>query len=162
MSNFLSKNLSFLRKNKGLNQAEMASLLDLERSTYANYENGRTEPKFDILEKIVLKIGIEGNKLLFSDLSKGKGALEMETQNLNEKGKDNRKDIGKGMEENAVFQENSYLKLAMREKDRMISAMEKTIKYLEKLNELKESQVERLSAQLEDYISRKAKGSKEE
>lgn len=70
MAIYLPENLKFVREKKALSQSDAASLLGLGRSTYANYESGATFPKFDILQKIVLKIGISADDLLFTDLSK--------------------------------------------------------------------------------------------
>lgn len=71
MANFFSDNLLFIRNEYNYSQEQMATLLHLKRSTYANYENGTTEPKFETLELIVLKFGINLGHLLFSDLRNG-------------------------------------------------------------------------------------------
>jgi len=71
MANFFADNLLFIRNEYSYNQEQMATILHLKRSTYANYENGTTEPKFETLELIVLKFGINLGHLLFSDLRNG-------------------------------------------------------------------------------------------
>ena len=47
-----SKRLKKLRKNKGLKQQELAEILGIKRNTYSDWENGKTEPRFDNLVKL--------------------------------------------------------------------------------------------------------------
>ena len=44
--------LKILRKKTGLTQAEVATKLGIDRSTYAKYETGQSEPNFEMLAKI--------------------------------------------------------------------------------------------------------------
>lgn len=44
--------LKILRKREGLTQAEVAARLGVDRSTYAKYENGQSEPNFEMLQKL--------------------------------------------------------------------------------------------------------------
>lgn len=44
--------LKSLRKEKGWTQQEVANLLGIERSTYTRYENGTSEPNFEMLEQL--------------------------------------------------------------------------------------------------------------
>ena len=44
--------LRFLRKRDGWTQAEVAARLGVDRSTYAKYENGQSEPNFEMLQKL--------------------------------------------------------------------------------------------------------------
>ena len=46
------RNLKHLRLEKGLNQFEMASELDMPQSTYQQYEAGITEPRFSTVIQI--------------------------------------------------------------------------------------------------------------
>ena len=46
---YLTKNLSYLRKLKSINQKEMAKMLNIARSTYASYESGKSEPSLKTL-----------------------------------------------------------------------------------------------------------------
>lgn len=48
----LKERLANLRQVKGLTQQEFASLLEINRATYAQYETGRREPDYSVLEKI--------------------------------------------------------------------------------------------------------------
>ena len=44
--------LRILRKRDGWTQAEVAARLGVDRSTYAKYENGQSEPNFEMLQKL--------------------------------------------------------------------------------------------------------------
>lgn len=48
----LSSRITFLRKENRLTQSECASLLGINRVTYAGYESGRTEMPFSVLLSI--------------------------------------------------------------------------------------------------------------
>ena len=52
MGLILAQNLKSKRKELGLTQQLMSDLLNIERSTYAYYETGKTMPSLDTLEKI--------------------------------------------------------------------------------------------------------------
>mgnify|MGYP003606731628 CR=1 FL=1 len=47
-----SHNLTELRKNKKITQAEMADILGVARTTYSSYEQGRRTPDAEIQKKI--------------------------------------------------------------------------------------------------------------
>lgn len=47
-----SHNLTELRKNKKVTQAEMADILGVARTTYSSYEQGRRTPDAEIQKKI--------------------------------------------------------------------------------------------------------------
>lgn len=71
MQIFFPANSKYIRTQKKWTQQEMATALDLKRSTYANYENGDSDPEPELIGKYVLKFGISSDDLLFTDLSKG-------------------------------------------------------------------------------------------
>lgn len=71
MSTFFANNLSFLRKKKGLTQAEVATALGLKRNTFSNYETTHSEPDLGTLEKIASFFDISIDELVSIDLSKG-------------------------------------------------------------------------------------------
>ena len=58
---FLSSNLRFLRKQRGITQNELADQLDVQRTMISAYEDGRSEPKLSTLQKIaeLLDVGME-------------------------------------------------------------------------------------------------------
>lgn len=45
--------LKELRKEKGYTQEQMANILEIGQSAYAKWENGKTEPSFESLVKLV-------------------------------------------------------------------------------------------------------------
>jgi transcriptional regulator with XRE-family HTH domain len=51
MSEF-SEKLKATRKNRGIKQREIANILNVNRSTYAYYEAGKTEPSIIALKEI--------------------------------------------------------------------------------------------------------------
>lgn len=46
------KRLREVRKSKKLTQKELADILGIKRNTYSDWENGKTEPSFEILVKL--------------------------------------------------------------------------------------------------------------
>src|SRR5688572_7895184 len=70
MPTFFASNLSFLRKKKGLTQAEVATALGLKRNTFSNYETTHSEPDLGTLEKIASFFDISLDELLSVELSK--------------------------------------------------------------------------------------------
>jgi transcriptional regulator with XRE-family HTH domain len=83
MSTFFASNLSFLRKKKGLTQAEVATALGLKRNTFSNYETTHSEPDLGTLEKIASFFDISIDELVSVDLSKG-GLVEYKGEENNE------------------------------------------------------------------------------
>ena len=51
MKVFLER-LKQLRLEKGLTQIELGKKLGIKRNTYSDWENGKTEPRFDNLVKL--------------------------------------------------------------------------------------------------------------
>ena len=77
ISNFLSGNLRFLRRNLKLSQEELAGELSLNRGNIASYENGSAEPKICNLIKIAHFFRIS-----VSDLTQHNLTCEVAAQNL--------------------------------------------------------------------------------
>jgi len=65
----LGNNLKFLRKRKKLTQDEMLVGLDIQRSTWSNYENGYTTPDFDTIIKVSNFFEVTVDDLLKRDVS---------------------------------------------------------------------------------------------
>jgi transcriptional regulator with XRE-family HTH domain len=80
MPTFFASNLSFLRKKKGLTQAEVATALGLKRNTFSNYETTHSEPDLNTLEKIASFFDISMDELISLDLTKG-GLVELKGTN---------------------------------------------------------------------------------
>ena len=66
---FLSRNLKFLRKLKGITQNELAKELELSRNKIASYESGIAEPKILNFIKLATYFNIDPYQLLIRDLS---------------------------------------------------------------------------------------------
>ncbi|MDL5050617.1 helix-turn-helix transcriptional regulator [Oscillatoria amoena NRMC-F 0135] len=66
----LAKNLEVLRKNKGRTQQEVASVVELPRSTYTSYEIGLSEPNCNRLIQLSDYFNVPVDVLLRIDLSK--------------------------------------------------------------------------------------------
>ena len=64
----LSKNISFLRKERSLSQGELAEILGLNRGNIASYENGTAEPNLKNVQKLTEYFNIKFEKLMSADL----------------------------------------------------------------------------------------------
>lgn len=53
-----------------MSQTEVAKLLNIERSTYTNYELGKTEPPMETLKKIAGIFGISVDRLVYWEHNK--------------------------------------------------------------------------------------------
>ncbi|MBL0144884.1 MAG: helix-turn-helix transcriptional regulator [Chitinophagaceae bacterium] len=69
MGNFIAKNFKLLRELKGLNQAQISVLLGFNRSTWNNYETGKSKPNLDDLSKISKYFEVSLSELVELDLS---------------------------------------------------------------------------------------------
>lgn len=69
MEKFLSRNLKFLRKSRGLNLDDIPQVLDIARSTYNSYETGKAEPTLDTILKFSSFFGFGLDALVLQDLS---------------------------------------------------------------------------------------------
>ena len=56
--------LRILRKKAGITQAELAAQLGVDRSTYTKYENGQSEPSFEMLQKMAAIHGVSVDFLM--------------------------------------------------------------------------------------------------
>lgn len=61
--------LKELREDKDLKQKDLASILNIAQNTYSNYENGKTEPPYEVLKKLCLFYGVSADYIL--ELPKG-------------------------------------------------------------------------------------------
>lgn len=59
--------LKILRRKAGMTQAEVASKLGVERSTYGKYETGQSEPNIEMMQKIAALFDVPIGSLLSSD-----------------------------------------------------------------------------------------------
>ncbi len=63
-----AENLKKFRKLAGLRQDDVAKVIGLDRSAYAYYESGKTEPSIENLKKIAHIFGVDMNALVGFDL----------------------------------------------------------------------------------------------
>lgn len=68
VSENFGKRLKEIRSEKQLNQKQVAEMLGVAVSTYANWEQGRREPSVSELHKIICVLDIQANEL-FEDLA---------------------------------------------------------------------------------------------
>ena len=68
MSNHFAQNLKKLRHNAGKTQAEAADLMIVNRATLAAWEEGRAEPKYNMLIAIAGFYKITTDELLKDEL----------------------------------------------------------------------------------------------
>ncbi len=60
-------NTKFFRKSKKVSQRELAQHLNVSRTTYQSYENGRNEPNIDTLIKMADFFGVSVDTLIGHD-----------------------------------------------------------------------------------------------
>ncbi len=65
----LAENLKKFRKLSGFRQDDIAKVIGLDRSAYAYYESGKTEPNTENMIKIAKMLGIDMNTLLGYEVS---------------------------------------------------------------------------------------------
>ncbi|MDD4316628.1 MAG: helix-turn-helix transcriptional regulator [Clostridia bacterium] len=58
------KRLKEARQEKKLTQAEMANLLNISKTGYAGWEQGRTEPNLDMLSKLCKILNVSADYLI--------------------------------------------------------------------------------------------------
>jgi transcriptional regulator with XRE-family HTH domain len=89
MKNIFAKRLTEARKAKGINQAEAATALGFNRSTYVNYELGRNQPNLDAVNAMLAFFGVNYEYLMGIDIANvhlnktGEGAKNRQNVLLN-------------------------------------------------------------------------------
>ena len=78
----INENIRFLRKQLGLTQDQFALRLAIKRSLVGAYEEGRAEPRLDLLQKMALLGGLSVDLLIGRDISQLK---EYEKKSLRSK-----------------------------------------------------------------------------
>lgn len=68
----INENIRFLRKQLGLTQDQFAQQLDIKRSLVGAYEEGRAEPRLELLQKMASLGGYSVDVLIGKDLSQMK------------------------------------------------------------------------------------------
>src|SRR5204863_1338996 len=65
----LNENIRYVRKQLNLTQDQFAQKLDIKRSLVGAYEEGRAEPRLELLQKMAAMAGISVDLLIGRDLS---------------------------------------------------------------------------------------------
>ena len=76
--NYFSTNLEFLRQARNLTQAEIQSSIGIERTTWSNYERGKSFPNLSLFLEIVNYFDISADDLLKKDLSKSDYLVQLD------------------------------------------------------------------------------------
>lgn len=103
--NFFATNLKYLRKLRGLRQHEMATQLDIERTTYNAYELEKSQPYMSVFIRICDFFGISESDILHVDLSK-QGNLNPKSNKGKNEGLSNLKGNVKGNLKPENYQKN--------------------------------------------------------
>ncbi len=69
--NQVGKNIKNFREKKKVTQEEMAQALFMTRQAISNWENGKTEPDIDTLQKIADFLNITMEELIYGVKKKG-------------------------------------------------------------------------------------------
>lgn len=64
MSNSIGENIKYYRKIKEMKQSELAEKLQVTINTIQNYENGRREPRIDVVKQIANIFQVTLNELI--------------------------------------------------------------------------------------------------
>ncbi len=78
----LANNIKFLRKKKGLTQAQFADKIGVKRSLIGAYEEGRSEPKLSLLQNICQYHKVSIDEILAKDFEKKKASALIEGDRL--------------------------------------------------------------------------------
>lgn len=71
----INENIRILRKKLQLTQDQFAAKLNIKRSLVGAYEEGRAEPRLDLLNRIAALGGITVDALIGTDLTKSEGKM---------------------------------------------------------------------------------------
>lgn len=92
----LNENIRFLRKQLALTQDQFAQKLDIKRSLVGAYEEGRAEPRLELLQKMAALAGLSVDVLIGRDISqlkdyekKAMGTKEVLVVTVDDQSRDN-------------------------------------------------------------------------
>ena len=134
-ANFLSKNLSLLRKLTRMSQAEIEARTGIKRNTWSNWENKKSEPSLENLFKIAAFYNVDIGDLLSRNLSEDEEIAAQMAENQFQK-------VTEAESEEAYLCKNCLVK------EEIISLQKQTIKAME-------GQVEALKIALEETLKSK-------
>ena len=76
-TNVFPERLKEMRQKSGLTQQEVADLININRGSYSNWENGKREPNFDNLIKLAELLNVSVDKLLGVKIEDNQTAIGM-------------------------------------------------------------------------------------
>jgi transcriptional regulator with XRE-family HTH domain len=68
----INENIRFLRKQQSWTQDQFAQKLDIKRSLVGAYEEGRAEPRLELLQKMAELFGLSVDRLIGTDVTQSK------------------------------------------------------------------------------------------
>ena len=69
MSNYFSKNLKFLRENKGISKNKLGEMVGVNQTTIGRWENNEITPSIDNVEEVAKVLNVPLPDILIQDLS---------------------------------------------------------------------------------------------
>ena len=81
----ISEKIKQLRKDKGLQQKQVAIDVGLDQSNYNKIENGRREPSLEVLQKLSAILDVSLDDLVNPEDSKKPSAVTIEDKTISEK-----------------------------------------------------------------------------
>jgi transcriptional regulator with XRE-family HTH domain len=141
--NLFGENLTFLRKTKGLTQAQVSENLNIGKVTWSDYERGKSEPSISLLLKISEFFVVDIDSLLKKDLT------DASLSDENGLAGKNGKSIPKSIPNQAYKVEESNAGSTSHDahKDEIITAQKETIEALKSLLEAQKEQISLLKTQ---------------
>lgn len=102
MNNF-ALNIQILRKSNGFKQSDF-EIIKIKRTTWNNYESGKSEPDIDTILRIANFFGVDLETLLVEDLSKNEHLVsKIDTLKKPAVGVDNDPKLNLAMEDKTVY-----------------------------------------------------------
>lgn len=79
---FFASNLKYLRRQKGYTQDVLADKLGINRAMVGSYEEGRAEPKFELLQRMAYLFKVSIHDMIDTDLEKQSSTNRKNNSNL--------------------------------------------------------------------------------
>ncbi len=81
----IGEKIKQIRKDKGLQQKQVAIDVGLDQSNYNKIENGRREPSLEVLQKLSAILDVSIDELVNAEDSKKPSAVTVEDKTISEK-----------------------------------------------------------------------------
>ena len=150
MHNYFTNNLKELRKIYNLTQKEMSIKLDVQQGSYANYENGKREPNYDVLIKISNIFNVSIDDLLLSNIyEKDINKISLSNysiKNLISIDKFSKKKLLENLKSQKIYYEKKYIEI----KKILDTEIKKKLKEIDELIEFLENKKSDISEKVND------------